>query len=243
MHPTLRTIKSRVAAKVRAKQRIRAFKLLAPYEYVQELTLLRLHQYLGCKKEDLRSWVIVGGYLGHEVHEILNSFPNSNVDIYECSNRYFPRLQETFSSSRRVRTFNLAVTSKSGPAFFYETNLVGTGSLLPIGSLATTSYSMSQEETFMVECTTLDTQYLNKDIDVLWIDVQGAELEVLNGAHGVLQRVKAIFIEVSVLPDLYEGSVTFDLLQDKLKKYGFSCISLGLDLNLTGNSLFVRHQF
>jgi hypothetical protein len=56
------------------------------------------------------------------------------------------------------------------------------------------------EEITNVETTTLDFEFLDIDLGkniFMVLDVQGAELEVLNGGQGLLERVKYLVIEVS----------------------------------------------
>ena len=101
---------------------------------------------------------------------------------------------------------------------------------------------MEQEEVFEVECTTLDKILINDDIDVLQLDVQGAELKVLNGATCVLKKTKAIFTEISLKPNLYENSLTFDEIVDFLNQNDFEICLLGTDTNLTGNALFINRK-
>jgi FkbM family methyltransferase len=65
----------------------------------------------------------------------------------------------------------------------------------------------------------------NEPIDLLKIDVQGAELMVLQGATDTLPRVQFVYTEVSFTP-LYEGSCTFGNLYSFLGAHGFRLLSL-----------------
>ena len=112
--------------------------------------------------------------------------------------------------------------------------------LLEIGELSKQSYGSSQKENFLVETTTLDTFYKNKDLDILWIDVQGAEKLVLEGAKETLKKIKAVFIEISIKNGLYINSVTMEELDNILLKNGFKLVLLGTDFNLTGNALYIK---
>ena len=216
------------------------FELIPPFEFVQTVNEQSIHSYLDIRKETLKRWVIVGGYLGNEVPTILRNYPNCEITIFECSRRYASKLKNRFESNPRVKIFEQAVSDYSGTVEFFETNLKGSGSLLGVGELAGSIYGMSQAETFSVEAVTLDNVFLGLDIDVLQIDVQGAELKVLHGASDALTRTKAIFTEVSVRPDLYEGSVVFNELDAKLKGNGFHLALMGTDFNLTGNALYLK---
>ena len=62
-------------------------------------------------------------------------------------------------------------------------------------------------------------------IDLLKIDVQGAELMVLRGAEKTLSTVRFVLTEISFKP-LYEGSAVFSQVYDLLTARGFGLIAL-----------------
>jgi FkbM family methyltransferase len=86
---------------------------------------------------------------------------------------------------------------------------------------------------------------LLEGIDLLKLDVQGAEALALSGARQITTRVKAIWSEVSFRP-LYEGAVTFADFCDLCRAKGFKLHALeegfrGSDGELLqGDCLFVR---
>lgn len=211
-----------------------------PFNYVENITLNNICDYLEIRKNELDRWCIVGVCMGNEIPNILKKFPRVKVDGFECSFRYIERLKKRFGNNPRVNILNYAVSSSIGEQTFFETNLKGSGSLLQVDKLSQKSYGTSQKEKFTVETTTLDNFYKNKKLDVLWIDVQGAEMFVLDGAKEVLKVVKAIFIEISIKKGLYKNSVLMEEIDSTLKNNGFKLILLGTDINLTGNALYIR---
>jgi hypothetical protein len=64
-----------------------------------------------------------------------------------------------------------------------------------------------------------------KNIDLLKIDVQGAELMVLRGAEQTLPHVHFVYTEISFTP-LYEGSCIFPEVYDYLRASDFRLLSL-----------------
>lgn len=214
-----------------------------PYEYVFEITSEKVYEYIGVPKSTIRKWCIVGGFLGLEVPKLLHEYKNASVDVFECSNRYLPALKKKYARNSRVDVIGGAVSAESGELVFYETSLAGSGSILRLGALHKEIYNSEPAESFTVNATTLDEYYGGGSmIDVLQIDVQGAEFLVLQGATSVLTRTKAVFVEVSTRPDLYSGSTTMDVMTDFLDGKGFSLQLLGNDTNGTGNALFVRRS-
>ena len=76
-------------------------------------------------------------------------------------------------------------------------------------------------------------------IDILYMDVQGAELEVLKGATGLLQRAKYVFCELSY-GGLYENDVPLEILQNFLCAFGFRLNWMDINKHGWGDGLFVR---
>jgi FkbM family methyltransferase len=87
-------------------------------------------------------------------------------------------------------------------------------------------------ETNMVNCVTLD-QILSESsetIDILKLDVEGAELDVLEGARHLLEKksILVIFSEFLFVP-LYERRVTLGHQQVFLEDLGYRLIALNFD--------------
>ena len=234
---------TRIARKITSEKINNQFSWNPPYNYVQNITVNNICNYLNIDNEDLKQWCIVGVYLGNEIPRILKNYPFVKIDAFECSKRYRKKLTNRFGNNHRVKIIDKAVTSFIGETTFYETNLNGNGSLLPLDELAKKSYGSEQKEKFLVRTTTLDSYYGDKNIDILWIDVQGAEKLVLEGAKNTLNKVKAIFIEISILGGFYKNSVKMDSINLILKDYGFNLVLLGTDINLTGNALYIKSPF
>ena len=211
-----------------------------PYDYVQNITINNIHKYLDIPRDSLKNWCIVGVHLGKEIKSILNNYPKVNIVGFECSLRYIERLKKNYAYNSRVEIINKAISSTNGKATFFETTLKGNGSLLEIGNLSKESYGTQPKEKFLVETSTLDNFYKNKDLDVLWVDVQGAEKLVLEGAKKTLKKIKAVFIEISIKDELYVNSVKMEELNDILLKNKFKLVLMGTDFNLTGNALYIK---
>ena len=228
--------------KLKFKKKINLWQTNPPYKYVQDITEYNIHQYLGIDSRQILSWCIVGGFDGDEVPTIINNYTNCKITIFECSHRYIGALRSKLSKENRVEIVEKAVSDRSGKTKFFEVSGTGSGSLLKIGDLHKKSYGMEQAETFDVETISLDEYFLNQGVDILQIDVQGAEKLVLKGAVNVLENTKAIFIEISIKPEMYESSIKFKDLEEILEAQNFQLILLGTDTNGTGNALFIKKE-
>ena len=220
---------------------LKVSEVIPPHIYVQRLTEESVHTYLRNNPRDVRRWLIVGGYLGEEVPRILTFYPNCKIDIYEPSVRYFPDLAETYSFHSNVSVFNMALGSKIGETQFYETNLGGSGSLLPPDRGLKRLFGGEQAEVFTVEVQTIDNLYPEPEyIDLLQLDVQGAELQVLKGAESTLSRTGAVLLEFSSEEKLYQSQALLQELTEYMMSKEFYLAVSGSDTSLTGNALFVR---
>jgi len=104
-----------------------------------------------------------------------------------------------------------------------ETDMSSIRVFAPAFLLASPSSAYIGRET--VPLTRLDTIFEDyveaADRVLLKIDTQGYEREILIGADGVLDRIRGVQVEMSLVP-LYEGEAMFDELHAFLTSRGFS---------------------
>ena len=79
---------------------------------------------------------------------------------------------------------------------------------------------------------------MDKNLDVLVVDAQGAELLVLSGSENVLKNVKAVVSEVSTIP-YYEGGALYPELHEFLTSRGFFPMTTP---RRHGDVLFLRRE-
>lgn len=89
-----------------------------------------------------------------------------------------------------------------------------------------------------------DWQQLYKigPVDLVWIDVQGGELEAFRGADKLLDDVKIIFTEVG-LTAYYDGQGLKPQIDEYLNAKGFVELTEAFELNgfeYEGNTVYVR---
>jgi len=72
------------------------------------------------------------------------------------------------------------------------------------------------------------------DFDFLNIDVEGAELNVLDGFRECLDKIKYIFIEVSLKPRFVGSEATLDRINSYLTEEGFTLVDLSESIRTLG---------
>jgi FkbM family methyltransferase len=137
--------------------------------------------------------------------------------------------QLAINSGPSIVEFNeLAVSDKIGQLKFYPVNPnlsankdIGFSSLLRINPDYTKRRGGVVQDEITVRSTTLDEYFAVKQPpDLLWIDVEGAELQVLRGATKVLKAATLIHVEVSFRP-MQVGKPLFWTIREHLSKLGF----------------------
>ena len=77
-----------------------------------------------------------------------------------------------------------------------------------------------------------------ESFDVLFLDTQGSELQVMQGARRLLQHVRSIWTEVSC--ELYDGAAELEDIQAWLRPFGFRLNTLKMNTHGWGDALFVK---
>ena len=127
-------------------------------------------------------------------------FPNSHITAFECNPELAALCRFNAGMSDRITIVEKMVTDKPEITTFYmPDNEPGMGSMkecvLP-GSSTT------------VETVRMDDYLGDEVIALLWVDVQGAEVDILNSFGKKLDNVKTIYIEANILPMRYYESST-----------------------------------
>jgi FkbM family methyltransferase len=220
---------------------------MEPYHFLEAHTERLFWRYVGSDPASITSIVIVGAWQGAEIAGLLSRYQNATVVAFEPSPHNFAHLAGAHGSTQRVRLFQEAVSDHAGVADFHEANLPGTGSLLPLSKLAdarTHNQGLASTESFKVPVATLDSHPATGSlvrVDLLKVDVQGAELKVLNGGRALLERTTAVLVEVGLTGSAYDGAAMFTDVDTTLRAAGLKLCGLGLDpITLDGNALYAR---
>ena len=106
---------------------------------------------------------------------------------------------------------------------------------------------VTYKRTIMVPAITLDAwAYENKvnNIDFLWLDVQGAELAIMQASPNFMAKIKVLWVEVNFI-QAYAGQPLYPEVKNWLESQGFTLIARDFDENPTwffGNCLFIRSK-
>jgi FkbM family methyltransferase len=172
----------------------------------------------------------IGANDGEDTVKLLSQNRKATVYAFECDPRAIAKWKKRVKAFR-VRLFETAIGDQEGYHVFHPSggNPGGnwerygdwdkSGSLLPFDRHSENAPWMKFPDPFSVPVTTLDkwaAEHIpGAMIDFVWVDVQGAELLVIQGARETLKRVRYFYCECDPRPN-YKGQPTKQQLIDAL---------------------------
>jgi FkbM family methyltransferase len=134
--------------------------------------------------------------------------------------------RKNFARDPRTRLERAALASQTESATIYVTNRADSSSILKPGEAQAEVFSVREVRQISVQTRRLDDILRADELDapcMLKLDVQGAELRVLEGAGDLLESVSHVYVETS-FTTLYEGQPLFRDIYDFLtaKRFAFA---------------------
>jgi FkbM family methyltransferase len=202
----------------------------------------------------------IGACEGEDSIRYARMFPDASIFAFEPMPGNVEMIHKQlrkYGVDQQVSVFPLALSSSAGPVSFYVSS--GSPSHLPnipewnygnkSGSLLAPDairehYPWLQfDTTIEVQTETLeyfcDSHGINS-IDLIHMDVQGAELDVLRGAGAMLENTRAIWMEVENVP-LYEGQPLADEVEAFMAANRFVKIKDTVS-SISGDHLYIRQS-
>ena len=196
----------------------------------------------------------IGSWHLEQSIELSAVFPNSKIYAFEPVPESYNNCVHKSRYFNNISVFNVALTNFCGKTSFYpiDTDVspdknIGASSLLKFKDGLNGSFFNQcwiQKE-IKVEASTLDSwakKNIIGSIDIAWIDVQGAELQLFQGADEVLSKTKVILTEVGLKP-YYEGHGMKSDIDAYLTSRGFEEVTEAFELNgceYEGNAIYVN---
>jgi FkbM family methyltransferase len=159
-----------------------------------------------------------------------NIYPDLEIHAFEANPDTFDRLQKTVAGTR-IKIYNNAISNQSKDLEFVQ----GAVSHVFAVKEKANSYHYKNAATIKVAAKRLDSFEFNGNDLVIKIDVEGHELEVLEGAGKLLasKRVKAIFLDGYTSHSIVINLLTshgFELFNGRtllpLKEHDFSLLAI-----------------
>ena len=198
----------------------------------------------------------IGSWHLEQSIELSRIFPNSKIYAFEPVPESYQNCVQKSKYFDGISVFNMAMTNFCGETAFYpiDANIspdknIGASSLLKFkeGLNGTFMNQCWIQKEIKIEACTIDAwakKHNVDSIDIMWIDVQGAELQVFQGADEILAKTKVILTEVGMKP-YYEGHGMKKDIDDYLISKGFKEVTQAFEMNgseYEGNAIYINTQ-
>jgi FkbM family methyltransferase len=160
-------------------------KYLHPPELLHSVKEIFIDEVYKIKLHSESPYIIdCGANIGLSIINLKLQFPESNILAFEPDSANFELLKENTAAFKNVQLLNCAVWNENT---FLEFDMTGTQG----SSVDTISKKITKSK---IEAVRLK-DYLNKQVDFLKIDIEGAEYEILKDCKDCLSNVKNLFLE------------------------------------------------
>lgn len=228
-------------------------------------TKLALHEKVITKLFNTNNELVffdIGACEGLSSVRYLSIFPKCTIYAFEPVPNNFTHVLKNKKEHNlgNLNPFELGLSSKKGEATFYvssgkppnkdipEDNSTNFGnkssSLYKPGKTKQVHPWLEFKKSITIKTETLENFCKNEkinSIDFIHMDVQGAELMVLEGANKMISNINSIWLEVEKIP-LYEGQALKSDIEGFLLKNNFICILNKMN-HISGDQLWVKESY
>ena len=196
----------------------------------------------------------VGACHALESVELSKKYPNAKVYTFEANPVSYNVCLENTEGYDSITVINEAVNDYDGICKFYPMDKEKTITTWEDGNQGASSlYRANGQYDFIekyvqyeieVPCTRLDTfcerNGIDK-IDIIWMDLQGAELKALQSLGSLLDTVQIIHTELEMNP-MYEGQCLFSDVNEYLTNNGFDLEYGDTNVQFGSNFIFTNQR-
>ena len=196
----------------------------------------------------------VGACHALESVELSKKYPNAKVYTFEANPVSYNVCLENTEGYDSITVINEAVNDYDGVCKFYPMDKEKTITTWEDGNQGASSlYRANGQYDFIekyvqyeieVPCTRLDTFCEKNDIDkidIIWMDLQGAELKALQSLGSLLDTVQIIHTELEMNP-MYEGQCLFSDVNEYLTNNGFDLEYGDTNVQFGSNFIFTNQR-
>jgi FkbM family methyltransferase len=187
--------------------------------------------------------VEAGAHKGKDTIRLSKTWPKGFVHAFEPVPELYTKLLTTTKKKQNVMCYPFALSDNSGTSRIFISGGISDGSsslLRPLEHIKIFP-DVTFDSFIDVEAITLDDwaeKYSIRDVALLWLDLQGMELNVLKSGARMLKNVRVLYTEVSLV-ETYKNGPLYPELRDWLEDNGFK-VQREEITGLMGNVLFVR---
>jgi FkbM family methyltransferase len=178
-------------------------------------------------------------------------YPDAKIFSFECNPTTLPVCRARVLDKRQITLIESAIGNHDGTVKFYPINKEktktdwedgnqGASSLFKAsGNYKIEEYHQDEIEVPITKADTFIKSHNINAVDILWMDIQGAELMALEGFGKELEKVKLIQTEVEFM-EIYSGQPLFSDIDTFLKSNGFTFLGFSTKNHHFGDAIFIN---
>ena len=195
-----------------------------------------------------------GARYGEDSIEFAKRYTNAKIYSFECNENTLEQCRQNIGKYHNIILTPKAVSDYDGIITFYpidkdktittwEDGNQGASSLLK----ASGKYDLEQyaQNETQIQCVRLDSflkEHNIPSIDILWMDIQGAELMALKGLGRRLSDVHVIQCEVEMI-EIYDEQPLFKEIKKYLIRHGFRFMGFSSKSKYSGDAIFIHKDY
>lgn len=203
--------------------------------------------------ENVRTIVELGARDCRETLDLHRTYPNARIYTFECNPQTLPQCRAAVAGKAAITLVEKAATDKVGPVTFFAIDPDRTRSGASDGNPGASSLLQAsgkfELETYVQKPLTVDATTLADflrerripSVELLWMDIQGAELMALQGAGERLKDIALIHTEVEFL-EIYTGQPLFPALRQWLESHGFAFLGFTIYARHSADAVFANKR-
>lgn len=199
----------------------------------------------------VRTVLDVGARDCEESRQFALAYPEARVYAFECNPATLPRCRAMAAAEPRISLTEKAVSNRTGTVTFYpidqQRTVTGVADGNPGASSLFRATGRYAEENYVQDEIEVETLRLDEfmhaqgidAVDILWMDVQGAEGLVLEGLGARLRAIRFLHVEVEFF-EIYRDQALFEDVDPYLRKGGFRLLGFTSYSRYAADALYAR---
>ena len=173
----------------------------------------------------------IGCYDGNDSIEFLKIFPDAEIYAFDADSRSISLFKNNINTDK-IKLIETAISDTNGYVNFYQSDSdekrhyeyqnswSASSSIKKPTNHLKVFPNIFYKNPIKVKSMTLDTWVKKNNlnyVDVIWADLNGGELDFINGATDILQKTKFLFLEFT--NTLFEDSLTIKEVENLLPNF------------------------
>jgi len=204
--------------------------------------------------KNIQTIIEFGSRYGEDTIEFAKIYPSAQIYAFECNPNTLDKCRKNIKNYSNIILTEKAISDSDGEVSFFKIDKNKTITTWEDGNQGASSmlkssgkYPIEQyvQEEVKVDSVTLNTFIKEKNIaqiDILWMDIQGAELMALHGLERNISIVKLIHLEVEFM-EIYKNQPLFEKINSFLKGKNFLLVGFTNYGEYSGDAIFLNRDF